>query len=41
MPAPLPNDGLTLVMKSSSARTLELSVFSINISTKSAPSPIP
>ena len=41
IPAPLPNDGLTLVIKSSSANTLALSVFSINISTKSAPSPIP
>jgi len=41
MPAPLLNDGLTLVIKSSSAKTLELSVFSRNISTKSAPSQIP
>ena len=41
IPAPLPNDGLTLVIKSSSARTLELSEFSINNSTKSAPRDIP
>ena len=37
MPAPLPKDGLTLVIKSSSTNTEILSVFSRKIYTKSAP----